>query len=68
MEIHKNEKEIASFILQIVTIYNAQLRGWSIKRLGPKKFELTKNYDESIERTFNMRSFLNEIISFVPNN
>ena len=33
---------IILYIVQIISIYNAVMMGWSVRKIGVKKYELTK--------------------------
>ena len=39
------KKDIIIHILQIVTLYNAVMLGWTIKKINNNTFELTKSID-----------------------
>lgn len=50
------------YILQIVSIYNAIVMGWTVKKINSNTYELTKKNirDQDID----LNTFINQIISF----
>lgn len=46
-------------VVQILTIYNALKRGWKVRKISDKKYELSK--DASDVTNFNLDSFIDEI-------
>ena len=58
---HHNQ-EIILWILQVVTIYNAMILGWNIRKISDKRYELTKNINELTD--FELKSFVKKIVSF----
>lgn len=50
------------YILQIISIYNAMIMGWDVKKIGFNKYELTKKNirDQNIK----LDNFINQIVSF----
>jgi hypothetical protein len=67
----QEEKEFASYLLQMTTIYNAQLLGWRVQQLGPKKYVLSKQFNnlsdnDKFYQDFDVKLFLTKIISFEP--
>ena len=48
-------------ILQIATIYNAIANGWKVKKIGKKKYELSKHISQFKEdelKSFSLNIFL----------
>lgn len=50
---------ICIYIIQIVTIYNAMMLGWHVKKIGRKKYELSKDVKEL--QDFDLKCFINDI-------
>lgn len=55
----QNNKELIIRILQIITIYNAIIKGWKVKKIDYKTYELTKNITDI--QTFNLYNFMTDI-------
>lgn len=53
-------RDVILSILQIITLYNARVLGWSIEKIGENTYELTKNVDCDID----LSVLLNDIVSF----
>ena len=66
INIHKSNKAIVIFILQIATLLNAKMLGWEIKKIGQYTYELSKPISELAN--FDFASFMNQIVSFKVNN
>lgn len=49
------------YIIQIVSIYNAVILGWKVKKIGYNKYELSKKNIEPTKFKFN--DFITKIIS-----
>ncbi len=49
------------YIMQIVAIYNAMMMGWQVKKIGQRKYELSKKINEL--QDFKFDSFINDIIT-----
>lgn len=52
---------IVLYVLQIMSIYNAIIMGWNVKKIGSNKYELTKKYitGQNIELT----DLVNKLVS-----
>jgi len=48
-------------ILRIMTLYNARMDGWRVKRIGNKRYELSKMVSDV--DAFNLEEFMNRIVS-----
>jgi len=46
-------------IFQVMTIYNAINLGWSVKKIGHKKYKLSKTFDNIDD--FQINDFINKI-------
>jgi hypothetical protein len=55
-------KIVLLYIIQIVSIYNAILLGWSVKKIGLKTYKLSKKIND--QNSFDIKNIVNEIISF----
>lgn len=40
-----NQNILLLYLIQIISIYNAILLGWNVKKLGKNTYELTKKID-----------------------
>lgn len=54
------KKDIILLIVQIVTLYHASTLGWKVKKIGNRKYELSKSISE-IEN-FDLTKFMNNIV------
>ena len=52
-------KDIIFYIIQIVSIYNAILLGWKVRKIGNNKYELTKS-NHNME-SFCLKTFIKNI-------
>ena len=52
-------KDILIYIIQIVSIYNAILLGWKVRKIGNNKYELTKS-NQNME-SFCLEKFIKNI-------
>jgi len=43
----QNQNILLLYLIQIISIYNAILMGWNVKKLGKNTYELTKKIDVS---------------------
>lgn len=43
----QNQNMLLLYLIQIISIYNAILMGWNVKKLGKNTYELTKTIDVS---------------------
>ena len=43
----QNQNILLLYLIQIISIYNAILMGWNVKKLGKNTYELTKKIDKS---------------------
>nr|QBK88892.1 MAG: hypothetical protein LCMiAC01_05740 [Mimivirus LCMiAC01] len=52
------------YILQIITLYNAVIKGWKIKKIGSHKYILSKHIEniEHFKEHFELKSFINNIV------
>jgi hypothetical protein len=48
-------------ILQIVSIYNAIILGWKVKKIGKNTFEFSKKLEK--ETNFNFDQFIDDIVT-----
>ena len=65
IEIPFMNKTIILFILQIITLYHATMLGWKVKRIGKRKYELSKNISEITN--FDLNNFLSKIVTLESN-
>lgn len=49
-------------LIQIVSIYNALLLGWKVKKIGIKTYEFSKKMEDPLNFDFN--NFINQVVSF----
>lgn len=49
------------YVLQIVSLYNAIILGWRVKKIGMNTYELSKNIDDNFD--FNFQEFIDHIVS-----
>ncbi len=56
----KHDKSLLIYILQIVAIYNAIMDGWKVKKIGIRKYELSKkiNTSEDIELNYFLKKLV----------
>ncbi len=56
----KHDKSLLIYILQIVAIYNAIMDGWKVKKIGIRKYELSKkiNNSEDIELNYFLKKLV----------
>ena len=60
-----NNKLLIICILQIATIYNALSQGWKVKKIGTKKYELSKHiseFDKDELETFSLNNFVQNLV------
>ncbi|QKF93904.1 hypothetical protein QKU48_gp0446 [Fadolivirus algeromassiliense] len=55
------EYNILLYILQIVSIYNAIVMGWDVKKIGMNTYELTKKNIR--DKNIDLNEFVNSLIS-----
>lgn len=53
-------RKIILYIIQIATLYNAKLLGWNIRKIGERKYELSKELENP--KTFHLDKFLSQIV------
>lgn len=53
-----NQNVVLLYLIQIISIYNAILMGWNVKKLGKNTYELTKKIDI---QSNNLTTFVNTI-------
>ena len=46
IELSKTEKSVVIYIIQIIALYIAKLMGWEIKKIGSRKYKLSKHIDD----------------------
>ena len=56
---HNKSMAIYIYIIQIVTIYNAMMLGWQVKKIGQRKYELSKDIAEL--QDFDFEYFVDKI-------
>lgn len=54
----QNQNILLLYLIQIISIYNAILMGWNVKKLGKNTYELTKKIDISDK---NLTNFIEAI-------
>ena len=60
-----NNKLLIICILQIATIYNAISQGWKVRKIGKKKYELSKHVSDFSNgelESFSLNCFVQNII------
>jgi len=59
----RQEKQLLIYIIQIVTLYNASVRGWKIKKIGMRKYMLSKHINKFNKlNNFQLDKFIYEIV------
>lgn len=58
-DIYNIDRSIMMYILEIISLYNASVKGWSIKKIGIHKYKLSKNISDD---NVHLEKFLNEIV------
>ena len=59
-------RELILCILQITTLYNAMQYGWNVKKIGNRRYELSKKLSEINDfNDFNLDVFVNSITNYV---
>jgi hypothetical protein len=53
-------RELLLYILQVVTIYNAIILGWEVKKIGIRTYKLSKKIKDLSQ--FELTTFLKEIL------
>ena len=53
-------RELLLYILQVVTIYNAIILGWEVKKIGTRTYKLSKKIKDLSQ--FELTTFLKEIL------
>lgn len=48
-------------VIQVIALYNIMIMGWSVKKIGHNKYELSKTIDYD-DRNFNINKFLETIV------
>ena len=57
------ERQLLIYIIQIVTLYNASIRGWKIKRIGTRKYMLSKHINKFNKfNNFRLDKFIYDIV------
>lgn len=58
------ERFLIIYIMQIISVYNAILLGWKVKKIGNNKYELSiKNVEAE---NINLLDFINKLVSCNP--
>ena len=65
IKIPNNDKSLIIYILQVVTLYNAMIQGWNIKKIGKRKYKLSKRIEHL--SNFNFESFIYSIVKLKIN-
>ena len=52
-------KNIIIYIVQITALYNAMKMGWTVKKLGKNRYEMSKKMDDP--EKFCLHNFLNQV-------
>ena len=60
-DIFLENRRLILYILQIATIYNAITLGWRVRKIGSRKFELSKKISELGD--FDFADFVHKIVS-----
>jgi hypothetical protein len=53
------KKKIIIYILKIITLHNAVMLGWSVKKINNNTYELTKTMNNN---SINIKDFIEKII------
>lgn len=56
-----NQNILLLYLIQIISIYNAILMGWNVKKLGKNTYELTKKIDVSDNNLTNFVEAITQI-------
>jgi len=57
----QNQNILLLYLIQIISIYNAILMGWNVKKLGKNTYELTKKMDVSDNNLTNFIEAITQI-------
>ena len=60
LNLSNSNKKLLLYILQVITIYNAIILGWSVKKIGCRKYELSKKLI-NINEQFDLITFIEQI-------
>ena len=61
---HNNYKVLLTHILQIITVFNAIVMGWNVKKIGNNKYLFSKKISEIKESDYNLSHFSDNIIKW----
>lgn len=57
-------KDLVSILLQIITVHNAMVLGWKVKKIGHQTYELSKKKRNMNHIDSNTVALLKQVISF----
>lgn len=58
-----NEYFAILYVMQIISIYNAIIQGWKVKKIGDNRYELYKKMTTNECNQFNLDVFVNNLIN-----
>lgn len=57
-------REIMLYLVQIISIYNAIILGWQVKKIGLNTYELSRQISDNVcDYNYDLNNFVNNIVT-----
>ncbi len=57
-DVYDIDRSVMVCIVEIISLYNASVTGWTVKKIGVHKYKLSKNITND---NFQLKNFLNNV-------